>query len=38
MKKYRPRIADNMLRRRLMGVGAVLIQGPKWCGKTTTAE
>lgn len=21
-----------------MGVGAVLIQGPKWCGKTTTAE
>ena len=27
-----------MLSRRLMGVGAVLIQGPKWCGKTTTAE
>ncbi len=21
-----------------MGIGAVLIQGPKWCGKTTTAE
>ena len=38
MKQYRPRIADKMLRRRLMGVGAVLIQGPKWCGKTTTAE
>lgn len=38
MKQYRPRIADGMLRRRLMGVGAVLIQGPKWCGKTTTAE
>ena len=27
-----------MLSRRLKGVGAVLIQGPKWCGKTTTAE
>ncbi len=38
MKQYRPRIADGILRRRLMGVGAVLIQGPKWCGKTTTAE
>lgn len=38
MKQYRPRIADRMLSRRLMGVGAVLIQGPKWCGKTTTAE
>lgn len=38
MAKYRPRIADKMLSRRLMGVGAVLIQGSKWCGKTTTAE
>lgn len=38
MAKYRPRIADKMLSRGLMGVGAVLIQGPKWCGKTTTAE
>ena len=38
MKDYRPRIADKMLSRRLKGVGAVLIQGPKWCGKTTTAE
>ncbi len=26
-----------MLQRRLAGVGAVLIEGPKWCGKTTTA-
>lgn len=38
MRDYKPRIADKMLSRRLMGVGAVLIQGPKWCGKTTTAE
>ncbi|MDE7144516.1 MAG: AAA family ATPase, partial [Muribaculaceae bacterium] len=36
--KYRPRIADAMLRRKLLGMGAVLIEGPKWCGKTTTAE
>lgn len=38
IKKYKSRIADKMLERRLMGIGAVLIQGPKWCGKTTTAE
>lgn len=38
MKKYRRRIADDILRRKLEGKGAVLIEGPKWCGKTTTAE
>jgi hypothetical protein len=35
---YRPRIVDNLLRRKLQGMGAILIEGPKWCGKTTTAE
>jgi hypothetical protein len=38
MKEYRHRIADRMLARKLAGKGAVLIEGPKWCGKTTTAE
>lgn len=38
MKEYRKRIADDILARRLEGKGAVLIEGPKWCGKTTTAE
>ena len=38
MKKYRARIADGILKRKLEGKGAVLIEGPKWCGKTTTAE
>lgn len=38
MKKYAPRIADGLLQHRLQRKGAVLIQGPKWCGKTTTAE
>ncbi|WP_418698869.1 ATP-binding protein [Bacteroides sp.] len=38
MKKYKERIADRMLARKLAGKGAVLIEGPKWCGKTTTAE
>ena len=38
MKKYRKRIADEILARKLEGKGAVLIEGPKWCGKTTTAE
>lgn len=35
---YKPRIADRLLARKLEGKGAVLLQGPKWCGKTTTAE
>ena len=38
MKNYRARIADEILKRKLEGKGAVLIEGPKWCGKTTTAE
>ena len=38
MKKYKSRIADEILKRKLEGKGAVLIEGPKWCGKTTTAE
>lgn len=38
MTKYRKRVADDILKRKLEGKGAVLIEGPKWCGKTTTAE
>ena len=38
MKTYRKRIADQILLKKLQGKGAVLIEGPKWCGKTTTAE
>lgn len=38
MKVYKKRIADELLQRKLEGTGAVLIEGPKWCGKTTTAE
>ena len=38
MSKYKKRIADALLERKLAGKGAVLIEGPKWCGKTTTAE
>lgn len=36
--EYRERIADKMLREKLEAMGAVLIEGPKACGKTTTAE
>ena len=35
---YKKRIADYLLQRKLQGKGAVLIEGPKWCGKTTTAK
>lgn len=36
--EYKPRIVDKILARKLAGKGAVLIEGPKWCGKTTTAK
>ena len=45
MKNYRRRIVDglllrklHLLLRKLQSKGAVLIEGPKWCGKTTTGE
>lgn len=38
MVKYKSRIADRILERKVLGKGAVLIEGPKWCGKTTTAK
>ena len=38
MAKYKNRICDALLERKLQGVGAVLLEGPKWCGKTTTCE
>lgn len=38
MGDYRIRIVDKILEKKLQSKGAVLIEGPKWCGKTTTAE
>lgn len=38
MDGYRHRIMDSLLAKKLQAKGAVLIEGPKWCGKTTTAE
>ena len=38
MKNYFRRILDDVLLDELAGVGAVLVQGAKWCGKTTTCE
>ena len=35
---YKKRIADKLLKNLLDASGAVLIEGPKWCGKTTTAQ
>ena len=36
--KYRKRFADNILKEKLEAKGAVLVEGAKWCGKTTTSE
>ena len=38
MDGYKHRIMDILLEKKLQAKGAVLIEGPKWCGKTTTAE
>ncbi len=38
MKKYIPRVVDSKLKFKLKTFGAVNIIGPKWCGKTRTAE
>ena len=38
MDKYKTRIADALLTDKLSYMGAVLVRGPKWCGKTTTAR
>lgn len=38
MKEYRERIVDKLLYDKLQGIGAVLVEGAKWCGKTTTSE
>ncbi len=37
VNKYLPRISDNLLAKKLRHSGAVLVTGPKWCGKTSTA-
>ncbi len=36
--QYLPRIIDDILKERMKIYGAVLIVGPKWCGKSTTAK
>lgn len=36
--EYRPRIVDGIIVQKLKSAGALLIEGPKWCGKTTTAK
>lgn len=38
MKKYLDRYIDKQLEEALNSIGAVLIVGPKWCGKTTSAK
>ena len=38
LDEYKKRIADTLITKKLRGKGAVLVEGPKWCGKTTTSE
>ena len=38
MGDYKPRVIDEAIARRLRSKGAILVEGAKWCGKTTTCE
>ncbi|MGL4744083.1 MAG: ATP-binding protein [Dermatophilaceae bacterium] len=38
MAAYRPRVVDTELAERMRSAGAVLVEGPKACGKTATAQ
>lgn len=38
MQEYKPRVTDKLLDFKLHAKGAVVIDGPKWCGKTTSAK
>jgi predicted AAA+ superfamily ATPase len=37
-QQYKPRIADQLLAEAMSDMAAIQVIGPKWCGKTTTAE
>ena len=38
MSTYLNRVSDEKLSLLLQSTGAALIEGPKWCGKTRSAE
>ena len=38
MVSYKPRVIDEAITHRLKNKGAILAEGAKWCGKTTTCE
>ena len=38
MKKYLPRLIETVIEDQMRAAGCIVIEGPKWCGKSTTAE
>lgn len=38
MKEYMPRIADKIIEEKMKSIGGILIEGCKWCGKSTTGK
>lgn len=38
MDEYKKRIIDDLIKEKLESKGAILLEGPKWCGKTTSCE
>jgi len=38
MKEYLPRLIEDQFEKQLKASGGIVIEGPKWCGKSTTAK
>ena len=38
MEKYLKRVLDDIIEKKMQSIGAVLIEGPKWCGKSTISK
>jgi len=38
MKEYLPRLIEDKIEKQLKASGCIVIEGPKWCGKSTTAR
>jgi predicted AAA+ superfamily ATPase len=38
VKRYLPRLLETCIEERFVAKGGILIEGPKWCGKSTTSK
>ena len=38
MQEYLPRLIEKTIEKQLRAMGGIVVEGPKWCGKSTTAK